>query len=158
MITGDITGNELDISQAKAVRKQQVGYHSKPVRKTAREFQVRNHLKRRLNWYSALEALGMTVCVGFLGYVFLKQPISKGIEELKFRQACTQAVEQYGDANGDGFVNAEENKELFQNIFYKTGITFNQEGATYSDGTYVPKSQLTKIVRDYIEHPFLLRE
>jgi hypothetical protein len=153
MAIEDITGNELDTPRAKALRNQQVGYHFKPARKTAKIFQVKNKIAGRLNWFSVLEGITLIGAIAFIGYQTLKGPVSKGIEELKFRQACNQAVEQYGDSNRDGFVSAQENRELFQNIFYNRGITFNSKGAIYSDGRQVPTGKLTQIINDYIDNP-----
>lgn len=147
----DITGKELNISQARSLENQRVGKYSKPARNAPRMIQIKNCVKGKLNWYSALEAISVA---GLAGFLFFAGP--KTLESIKYNQAKNQAIEQYGDINHDGFVSAEENKELFQNIFYKTGIAFNSEtgDAKYSDGRQVPVNELTKIIRNYIEHPF----
>lgn len=132
-----IAGKELNTSKAKAVRNQKV-----KKRRTIGEI-----------LFLVSESLAIAGSAGIVGYVLLKNPVKNVLEELKLRQAYSQAIEQYGDINGDGFVSAQENKELFQNIFYKTGITFDSEGARYSDCREVPTSKLTRIIRDYIEHP-----
>ena len=115
----------------------------------ARVYQVENwKVKRKKSHLGpAVFVLGTAV----LGLSAMYAP--DVITGIRFIKAKNQAIEQYGDANGDRFVSAEENKELFQNIFYKTGITFNSEGAKYSDGKQVPTSELTGIIKNYIDNP-----
>jgi hypothetical protein len=88
-------------------------------------------------------------------------------DERNFKQAYNQAIEQYGDANRDGFVSKEEAKELLNDIFYKTGISFSSSGAvysslssgeaSYSSGKRVPTSTLTKIIKEYIDNPLRIK-
>lgn len=137
-----VTGKELGIPEARSLRNQKV--------KKKHDYNPIGHV------LVGAAMLCQMLCV--LGYFTFKEPVLDSIKEIKLKQAYTQALSQYGDTNGDGFVSAEENKELFQNIFYRTGINFNSQGAVYSDGRQVPASELIKIIRDYIEYPFPLIE
>ena len=126
-----IAGKELNIPQARSLKNQKIG---------------KSKTRSRVLLAIAVPILSLGLGFG----------LKKGFDNYVFRQVYNQALEQYGDSNSDRFVSTEENKELFNNIFYKTGITFSSEGAKYSDGKQVPTSELTGIIKNYIDNP--LRE
>lgn len=136
-----IAGKELNIPKAGSLKNQKVNRKKSGVRG------------------STITLATIAGLVTFALGVALYSNIKDGIE---FRQAYNQALKQYGDTNGDKLVSHEEEKELFNRIFYKKGITFSSVGyynrlyplyARYSNGREVPIIELTGIVKDYIDNP-----
>jgi hypothetical protein len=132
------------------------GLNSPQVKASLKNQKVGNKRGIGATLYLVLEALSMTAAGGFFAYQVLKGPVSEVIEEQKLRQVCNQAETQYGDTDKNRFVSPAEEQEIFQNVFYKKGITFNPDTleGRYSNGKEVPAKELTKIIRNYIEHPF----
>jgi hypothetical protein len=131
----DITGNEFDAPRVESLENQTV--------------------KEKGNHSGLWKNISLATGVVILGLGVAFYPVIKDRGE--FREACNQAVRQYGDTNKDGFVSAEENDTLFRNIFYKTGIQVTSDGLKNTTSRDIPVSELTQRVRNYIEHPTPLR-
>jgi len=132
-----VTGNELNIPKVKAVRNQGI--------------RKKGNIGAFL--YLASEILTMAVASGFILYNVLRLPISNAIQENKLKREYNAALAQYGDINGDGFIDKEENRDFYNSISYQNQARYNPNGLPIKDGKEVSVEKFTKWVEDY--KPFI---
>lgn len=103
--------------------------------------------------YLASELLSLVAASGFVLYNVLKVPISNAIQENKLRREYNVILAQYGDTNGDGFVDKEENREFYNGILYQNQAKYNPNGLPIKDGKEISVEEFTRWVENY--KPFI---
>ena len=110
-----VAGRELNVPLKRSLRKQKVvtmeniagrELNNSEAKTSLRKQKVRGERKIK-NWYCLSEALGIAACIGLVGYVLLKTPVSNFVKEKRLEKEYGALLAQYGDRNDDGFVDKQ---------------------------------------------------